>query len=108
METVSALKGDVPGGSVKRTWQCKSRFDRSEGSVHERFQAVGYVRGILHDSMPIIGWSGAKLLGLIRIGNNMLIGANAVAMIDVSGNCIAVGVPAVVKPRGMSGGKTSG
>jgi hypothetical protein len=25
METVSALKGDVPGGSVKRTWQCKSR-----------------------------------------------------------------------------------
>ena len=46
--------------------------------------------------------SGAKLLGPIRIGNNVLIGANAVVLADVPDNCIAVGVPAVVKPRGMS------
>jgi serine O-acetyltransferase len=56
---------------------------------------------------PIVGnnvdiGSGAKLLGPIRIGNNVLIGANAVVMIDVPDNSIAVGVPAVVKPRGMS------
>src|SRR5882672_10251721 len=53
---------------------------------------------------PIIGnnvdiGSGAKLLGPIRIGNNVLIGANAVVLCDVPDNSIAVGVPAVVKPR---------
>ncbi len=43
--------------------------------------------------------AGAKVLGNIRIGNNVFIGANAVVLSDVPDNCIAVGVPAVVKPR---------
>ncbi len=43
--------------------------------------------------------AGAKLLGRIRIGNNVKIGANAVVVTDVPDDCIAVGVPAVVKPR---------
>ena len=43
--------------------------------------------------------TGAKVLGNIRIGNNVLIGANAVVLTDVPDNCIAVGVPAVVKAR---------
>jgi serine O-acetyltransferase len=46
--------------------------------------------------------TGAKLLGNIRIGNNVLIGANAVVLTDVPDNSIAVGVPAVVKPRKQS------
>jgi serine O-acetyltransferase len=29
----------------------------------------------------------------------VLIGANAVVLIDVPDNCIAVGVPAIIKPR---------
>jgi serine O-acetyltransferase len=43
--------------------------------------------------------AGAKLLGPIRIGNNVEIGANAVVLCDVPDNSVAVGVPAVVKPR---------
>lgn len=43
--------------------------------------------------------AGAKLLGPITIGDNVLIGANAVVITDVPANCIAVGVPAVIKPR---------
>ena len=43
--------------------------------------------------------AGAKLLGNIRIGDNVLIGANAVVITDVPANSIAVGVPAVIKPR---------
>lgn len=43
--------------------------------------------------------SGAKLLGAITIGDNVLVGANAVVLCDVPPNSIAVGVPAVVKPR---------
>jgi serine O-acetyltransferase len=71
---------------------------------------TGVVVGIRHVSdpgAPIIGNNvdigvGAKVLGPIRIGNNVLIGANAVVITDVPDNCIAVGVPAVVKPYGKS------
>jgi serine O-acetyltransferase len=53
---------------------------------------------------PVIGnnvdiGAGAKLIGPITIGDNVLIGANAVVLCDVPANSIAVGVPAVVKPR---------
>jgi serine O-acetyltransferase len=46
--------------------------------------------------------AGAKVLGDVRIGNHVRIGANAVVLCDVPDNCIAVGVPAVVKPRSAS------
>ena len=53
---------------------------------------------------PVIGHhvdigAGAKVLGPIRIGNNVLIGANAVVVCDVPDDSVAVGVPAVVKRR---------
>ena len=53
---------------------------------------------------PIIGnnvdiGAGAKILGRIRIGNNVAIGANAVVITDVPDDCIAIGVPAVIKPK---------
>ncbi len=44
--------------------------------------------------------AGAKVLGGIRIGNNVSIGANAVVIRDVPDDHIAVGVPAVIRPRG--------
>ena len=53
---------------------------------------------------PVIGnnvdiGAGAKLLGNIRIGDNVVIGANAVVLIDVPDDSLAVGVPAIIKPR---------
>ncbi len=53
---------------------------------------------------PVLGnnvdiGAGAKLIGPISIGNNVSIGANAVVISDVPDNCIAVGVPAIVKQR---------
>lgn len=52
---------------------------------------------------PVIGdnvsiFAGAKVIGNIRIGNNVKIGANAVVIRDVPDNSLAVGVPAVIKP----------
>lgn len=43
--------------------------------------------------------AGAKLLGRIVIGDNVQVGANAVVVRNVPNNSIAVGVPAVIKPR---------
>jgi serine O-acetyltransferase len=53
---------------------------------------------------PVIGnnvdiGAGAKVLGPIRIGDNVRIGANAVVVCDVPDNSIAIGVPAVIKQR---------
>lgn len=53
---------------------------------------------------PVIGdhvdiGAGAKVLGRIRIGNNVLIGANAVVISDVPDDSIAIGIPARIRPR---------
>lgn len=53
---------------------------------------------------PVIGsrvniGAGAKILGRVIIGDDVLIGANAVVLCDVPPNSIAVGVPARVRPR---------
>ena len=49
----------------------------------------------------IIG-AGAKLLGHIAVGDECHIGANAVVRTSVPAGCLAVGVPAVIKPRAKS------
>ncbi len=53
---------------------------------------------------PVIGnrvdiGAGAKILGPIRIGDDVAIGANAVVLQDVPPHSLAIGVPATVRPR---------
>ncbi len=53
---------------------------------------------------PVIGnrvdiGAGAKILGSIRIGDDVVIGANAVVLRDVPPNSLAIGVPAQIRPR---------
>jgi serine O-acetyltransferase len=43
--------------------------------------------------------AGAKLLGPIVIGDDVIVGANAVVITDVPSHSIAVGVPATIKSR---------
>jgi serine O-acetyltransferase len=62
------------------------------------------LRRIEEKFAPVIGnnvdiGAGAKLLGPIKIGDNVIVGANAVVLCDVPANSIAVGVPATIKPR---------
>ena len=45
--------------------------------------------------------AGAKLLGPIRIGNDVAIGANAVVLCDVPDHHIAIGIPARIRPRSV-------
>ena len=53
---------------------------------------------------PIIGnrvdiGAGAKILGKIHVGDDVIIGANAVVVKDIPQNSLAVGVPARIIPR---------
>lgn len=46
------------------------------------------------DSVKIT--AGAKVLGDVHIGNNVIVGANAVVVKDVPDNCAVAGIPAIV------------
>ncbi|MBE2294247.1 MAG: serine acetyltransferase [Phycisphaerales bacterium] len=61
---------------------------------------------------PIIGnrvdiGTGAKILGPIRIGDDVVIGANAVVLQDVPPHSLAIGVPARIRPRRARSGSGS-
>lgn len=56
------------------------------------------------EKAPIIGdnvtiFPGAKVIGDVVIGNNVVIGANAVVVKNVPANCTVVGVPAYIIRR---------
>jgi serine O-acetyltransferase len=91
--TIDHFGGIIVSGYAKLGDNCRIR----NGVV------IG-LRRVEEKVAPVIGnnvdiGAGAKLLGSIRIGDNSLIGANAVVLCDVPPNSIAAGVPAVVKPR---------
>src|SRR5215469_12760399 len=57
---------------------------------------------------PVIGnrvdiGAGAKILGRVNVGDDVVIGANAVVIEDVPADSIAVGVPARILPRRRAG-----
>lgn len=62
---------------------------------------IGYTND---EACPTIGdnvrvYAGAKILGDVHIGNNVIVAANAVVVKDVEDNCIVGGVPAKVIKR---------
>jgi len=67
----------------------------------------GVTVGLKHTGQrgaPVLGnrvdiGAGAKILGAIQIGDDVVIGANAVVLTDVPPSCIAVGIPARVIRR---------
>ena len=59
---------------------------------------IGYTND---NDCPTLGdnvtvYAGAKILGDIRVGNNVIVAANAVVVKDVEDNCVVGGVPATV------------
>lgn len=67
----------------------------------------------LEKNRPVFGdnvqvYTGATVIGNIRIGNNVTIGANAVVITDVPDNCLAVGVPARIIPKKDKAGAGEG
>jgi serine O-acetyltransferase len=67
----------------------------------------GVTVGLRHEGTrgsPVIGnrvdiGAGAKILGLIKVGDDSVIGANAVVLTDVPPGSTAVGIPARIIPR---------
>jgi serine O-acetyltransferase len=61
--------------------------------------------GAEHGAAPVLGdnvfiGAGAKVIGGVRLGNDVKVGANAVVVRDVPDGATAVGVPARIVPGG--------
>ncbi|MEO1516113.1 MAG: serine acetyltransferase [Bacteroidota bacterium] len=59
-----------------------------------------------HPDVPVIGdkvyiGAGARVLGPIRVGDNVVIAPNAVVIKDVPSNCIVGGIPAKILKEGI-------
>jgi serine O-acetyltransferase len=62
-----------------------------------------------HSQLPVIGagayiGTGARILGPVCIGQNSVIGANAVVLQDVPANSVAVGIPARIIRENIADG----
>ncbi|MGL5829983.1 MAG: serine O-acetyltransferase EpsC, partial [Angustibacter sp.] len=50
----------------------------------------------------VVVGAGARILGPVRIGARSQVGANAVVVKDVPPDCVVVGVPGQIRPRGST------
>ena len=57
------------------------------GQNNEKYPTIG---------KNIIVYAGAKIIGDVKIGDNVIVGANAVVTHDVPDNCVVAGIPAKV------------
>lgn len=77
--------GVVIGLDAKIGYNCTIYQQVTIGQKNEKYPSIG-------NGVTI--YPGAKVVGDVKIGNNVVIGANAVVLKDLPDNCIAVGVPA--------------
>lgn len=78
--------GIVIGDNIKIGKNCKLYGANTLGS------ARGQTGTVVGDNVEI--GCGARILGPLSIGDNVLIGANAVVLKDIPSNTIAIGIPA--------------
>jgi len=76
----------------------------SYASMHQGVTVGGVGK---EEDLPIIGdrvyfGAGAKILGAVKIGNDVVIGANAVVTRDVQDNAVVGGIPAEILGSGGS------
>ena len=97
-------------GSSSRIFRCGTRDQRTANfgdNFWVRGPAVDELSRVVESSVPVrdnhvdIG-AAAELLMSISIGNRFLIDVTTVVIISVPDTAIAVGIPAVVKPRELS------
>lgn len=89
--------GTVIGGMCRIGANCTVGQGVTIGGNYYRKTADGREHPWLEDNVSIS--AGAKVLGPVRIGENSIIGANAVVINDVPPSCVAGGVPSRILRR---------
>ena len=91
--------GVVIGSSVRIGDHCHIQQGVTIGSRYG--DKAGALR---HDGCPRLGahvrlGAGSRIIGQVSLGDNVVVGANAVVLSDVPSGSLAVGIPASVKTR---------
>lgn len=95
---ITTPKGGIGGGLIIQHGFATIISAKSMGKNCKIYQQVtiGYNHRL---EAPVLGDNvevccGAKIIGGVRIGDNVLIGANSVVLKDIPSNCVVAGVPA--------------
>jgi serine O-acetyltransferase len=91
--------GCVIHPNAKIDENCKIYQNVTLGGNGKIIEGKAYNQGGPTLERNVTVFTGACVLGPITIGHDSIIGANAVVLIDVPPNSIAVGVPAIIKPK---------
>lgn len=103
---INVVSGQIGGGFVIQHGYSTVIFSRAIGEnctiLHN--VTIGRGRMINGTDIPEIGdnvniYTGATIIGGIRIGNHVDVGAGAVVVQDVPDNCVVAGVPAQIVRR---------
>ncbi len=105
LDTLYIHCNNIGGGLIIQHGFATIITAKSIGKNAKIFQQVTI--GYNADELPVIGDNveiccGAKVIGGVHVGNNVVIGANAVVVTDIPDNAVAVGVPAKVKKEKIS------
>jgi serine O-acetyltransferase len=93
-----------PGLFIQHGFSTIIMADMGENCWINQQVTIGYKD---KNSRPTLGnkvriTAGAKVIGDVKIGDNVTVGANAVVVKNVPDNCVVVGVPAyIVKKNGV-------
>lgn len=105
---IQILKGAKVGGGIAiKHYSCivvsKDSIIGNNCTLHQGV-TLGRVFGGEKAGCPTLGnnvicFPGSKIIGKITVGDNVIIGANAVVTNDVPSNCVVVGAPARIVSR---------
>lgn len=87
----------VIGGKVEIGKNCKIMQGVSLGGSLGKKKEDGQSQPKLGNNV-FVG-AGAKIIGPVTIGDNVIVGANSVVTKDIPSNCIVYGIPAKIKMR---------
>lgn len=96
---ISPLADIGPGFLLAHTGSCGVGAGVRIGdwfTMHQDSNVMGRGGG---ESAPVLGkcvvlYSGARVLGAVKVGDNVRVGANALVLHDLPPDCVAIGVPA--------------
>lgn len=96
---ISGLAEIGPGLMLAHTGSCGIGTGARIGHTFTMYQDSNVMAGRANEAAPVLGdnvtlFSGARVSGPVRVGDEVRVGANALVLHDLPAGCLAIGLPA--------------